>query len=178
MQRVLINTGSSTDIISFQCLEQLQYNPKTIKDVHYPIVSFRGSIIHPVGVKMGDSPLQQEGRVRFIIVKNLTAFNIILGRPTLNSIKVVVIPHLMLIKSVCSNGSIDTIYGNQQLARDCYLTTLDPAAWGLDAKEASRKHRGREKKRKGTESMRLSAAHNVIMLTDVRNLLGHIMMWS
>lgn len=34
------------------------------------------------------------------------AYNIILGRPTLNAAKAVIVPHLMLMKFECSDGTV------------------------------------------------------------------------
>ncbi|XP_021860883.1 uncharacterized protein [Spinacia oleracea] len=134
VKHILIDTGSSSDIMSMECLSRLAHDPKTIESIHYPIIGFGGSIIHPVGIIT--LPVRIRGRndgremvVDFLIVKDLTAYNVILGRPNLNKIKVVVVTHLMLLKYVCNDGSIGTIHGDQQQARDCYLTTLNPSAW-------------------------------------------------
>nr|XP_021851823.1 uncharacterized protein LOC110791388 [Spinacia oleracea] len=137
VKRILIDTGSSSDIMSMDCLSRLAHDPKTIESIHYPIIGFGGSIIHPGGVII--LPVRIGGRndgrkmgVDFLIVKDLTAYNVILGRPTLNKIKAVVVTHLMLLKYVCDDGAIGNIHGDQQQARDCYLTTLNPSAWRKD----------------------------------------------
>lgn len=63
--RVLIDTGSSSDIVSHQCLKKLQHDPSTIEDVHSPLVSFGGSIIRLVGaislpIQIGEPPLVRQ----------------------------------------------------------------------------------------------------------------------
>ncbi|XP_056687964.1 uncharacterized protein [Spinacia oleracea] len=131
VKRILIGTGSSYDIMSMECLSHLAHDPKTIERIHYPIIGFGGSIIHPVGVitfpvRIGGRNDGRKMGVDFLIVKDLTAYNVILGRPTLNKIKVVVVTHLMLLKNVCDDGAIGTIHGDQQQAQDYYLTTLNP----------------------------------------------------
>ncbi|XP_021835597.2 uncharacterized protein [Spinacia oleracea] len=50
VKRILVDTGSSSDIMSMECLSRLAHDPKTIESIHYPIIGFGGSIIHPVGV--------------------------------------------------------------------------------------------------------------------------------
>ncbi|XP_056688659.1 uncharacterized protein [Spinacia oleracea] len=137
VKRILIDTGSSSDIMSAECLNRLAHDPKTMDRIHYPIIGFGGSIIHPVGVitlpvRIGDRKNGRKMEVNFLIVKDLTAYNVILGRPTLNKIKAVVVTHLMLLKFVCDDGAIGTIHGDQQQARDCYLTTLNPSAWSVE----------------------------------------------
>ncbi|XP_021836348.1 uncharacterized protein [Spinacia oleracea] len=136
VRRILVDTGSSSDIISLECLNQLQHDPSKIEKIHCPIISFGGSIIHPVGIislplRMGSKKEFRQMDVRFLIVKDLTAYNVILGRPTLNRAKDVIVTHLLLLKFVCDDGSVSTIHGDQQQARDCYLTTLSPEAWGV-----------------------------------------------
>ncbi|XP_056695570.1 uncharacterized protein [Spinacia oleracea] len=121
VKRVLVDTGSSSDIISLQCLQKLKHDPGTIEKVSKPLVGFGGSVVHPIcsillPVSIGTPPVTKEGAVRFTIVPSLTSFNIILGRPTLNDLKAVIVPYLLLVKFVGSNGGIGALYGNQQLA--------------------------------------------------------------
>ncbi|XP_056697962.1 uncharacterized protein [Spinacia oleracea] len=37
---ILIDTGSSSDIMSMECLSRLAHDPKTIESIHYPIIGF------------------------------------------------------------------------------------------------------------------------------------------
>ncbi|XP_021839327.2 uncharacterized protein [Spinacia oleracea] len=105
LKRILIDAGSSSDIMSMECPSRLAHDPKTIESIHYPIIGFGGSIIHPVGVinlpvRIGDRKDGRKMGVDFLIIKDLTAYNVILGRPTLNKIKAVVVTLLMLLKFV------------------------------------------------------------------------------
>ena len=68
--------------------------------------------------------------VKVLVIRDLAACNVILGRPTLNHIKAVIVTHLMLMKFECDGGKIGSLYGNQQVARECYITILRPSsAW-------------------------------------------------
>ncbi|XP_056699639.1 uncharacterized protein [Spinacia oleracea] len=139
VKRVLVDTWSSSDIISLQCLRKLRHNPEDIEKVYGPLVGFGGSIVRPIGSillpsSIGVPPVTKEVVIRFIIVANLTTFNIILGRPTLNNLRAVIVPHLLMVKFVGSDGRVGSLYGNQQLAKDCYFSTLEPAAWGASPK--------------------------------------------
>ncbi|XP_056688104.1 uncharacterized protein [Spinacia oleracea] len=89
VRRILVDTGSPSDIIITTCLNRLEHDPKTIEKIHYPIIGFGGGIIHPQGIitlplRVGGRHQSKNLNVRFLIVKDLTAYNIILGRPTLN----------------------------------------------------------------------------------------------
>ncbi|XP_021867314.2 uncharacterized protein [Spinacia oleracea] len=84
VKRILIDTGSSSNIMSMECLSRLAHHPKTMESIHYPIIGFGGGIIHPVGVinlpvRIGDRKNRRKMGVNFLIVKDLTTYNVILG---------------------------------------------------------------------------------------------------
>ena len=59
VRRILIDMGSSTDIISADCLSRLKFNENDLVPVHHPIIGFGGGIIHLIGtvtlpVRVGD----------------------------------------------------------------------------------------------------------------------------
>ena len=58
------------------------------------------------------------------------AYNLILGRPTLNESKAVIVPSLMLVKFEKDDGSVGTLRGDQKAARECYLSDVKPTAAG------------------------------------------------
>ncbi|XP_021835549.2 uncharacterized protein [Spinacia oleracea] len=131
VKRILIDTGSSSDIMIMECLSRLAHDPKTIESIHYPIIGFGGSVINPVGVinlpvRFGDRKDGRKMGVNLLIVKDLTAYNVILGR---------------------------TIHGDQQQARDCYFTTLNPSAWKKDLAEARGKRKHEEELPTANESI-------------------------
>ena len=133
VRRILIDTGSSSDIISLSCLKNLKFNESSLEKVSHPLVGFGGGVIHPVGridlpVRVGDKRKSKSLVVRFLVVSDLTAYNIILGRPALNAIKAVIVSSLMLMKYVCEDGSVVAIYSDRQIARDCYLTAVKPTS--------------------------------------------------
>ncbi|XP_056691818.1 uncharacterized protein [Spinacia oleracea] len=48
VKHFLIDTGRSSDIMCMEFLSRLDHDPKTTKTIHYPIIGFGGSIIHPI----------------------------------------------------------------------------------------------------------------------------------
>ena len=134
VRRIVINTGNSTYIISAKSLSRLKLNQDDLVTIHHPIIRFWGGVIHPMGsvtlpVRVRDKEAFKTLFVKFLVVRDLTAYNIILGRPTLNHIKAVIVTHLMLMKFDCDGGKIGSLYGDQQVARECYPTTLKPSSW-------------------------------------------------
>lgn len=147
VRRILVDTGISSDIMILECLNRLTHDPKTIEKIHYPVIDFGQRIIHPtwvisLSIRLGGRARGRKMNVDFLIVKDLKTYNVILGRPTLNRAKAVVVKLLILVKYVWDDGSIGTIHGDQQQARVCYLTTLNPTTWNKDVANTGvkRKH--------------------------------------
>ncbi|KAJ8422377.1 hypothetical protein Cgig2_006447 [Carnegiea gigantea] len=93
VQRILIDTGSSEDIITWDCLKKLIYSGRDSVPLVHPILGFMGQEVNPNG--MIRLPLSFRDKVRaknlevdFLVVDFLMAYNIILGRPTLHKVKV------------------------------------------------------------------------------------------
>ena len=72
---------------------------------------------------LGDPPCQATTTVRFLIVDALSAYNMLLGRPSLNAIRVVPSAYHMVIKFPNANG-VGMVRGNQSIARECYSTFI------------------------------------------------------
>lgn len=82
--------------------------------------------------------------IMFLVVRDLTTYNVIHARPTVNHVKVVIVTHFMVMKFECDKGKIGTLYGDQQETRECYLTTLKPSSWKTEEKDQTQV--AREKK--------------------------------
>ncbi|XP_010669930.1 uncharacterized protein LOC104887045 [Beta vulgaris subsp. vulgaris] len=120
VRQILIDTGSSTDIISADCLSRLKFDENDLVPVNHLIMGFGGGIIHPMGtvtlpVRVGDKEASRTLFVKFLVVRDLTAYNVILGRPTLNHIKAVIVTHLMLMKFECDGGKIGSADSKRML---------------------------------------------------------------
>ena len=61
--------------------------------------------------------------VDFLIVDRPSSYNVILGRPTLNHLKVVTSTYCLKVKFLTPNGSGEII-GDQLLTRECYQAVL------------------------------------------------------
>ena len=137
VKEILIDTWSSTDIISVDCLSRLKFDESNLILVHHLIIRFYGRVIHQMGkitlpVQVGEKKASQTLFVKFLVVKDLTAYNVILGQPTFNHIKVVIVTYLMRMKFECDGGKIGSLFGDQQAARECYFTTLRASSWKGD----------------------------------------------
>ena len=89
MHQVLVDNGSSADILYYPTFQQMRIDKERLIPTNTPLVGFGGTRVFPLGVvtlsiMVGDYPQQITKDVTFLVVNCLSAYNAILGRPTLN----------------------------------------------------------------------------------------------
>ncbi|GAV60539.1 hypothetical protein CFOL_v3_04069, partial [Cephalotus follicularis] len=89
MKRILIDSGSSADILYKHAFDQLRIPTDQLKPVKPPLVGFTGEMIHPQGsinlsVVAGTAPRQTQVEMTFMVVDTPSPYNAIVGRPGLN----------------------------------------------------------------------------------------------
>ncbi|KAJ8438076.1 hypothetical protein Cgig2_025481 [Carnegiea gigantea] len=89
VQRILINTRSFVDIITWDCPKKLTYPGRNIVPLVHPILSFEGQDVNPIRVirlplRFRDKVKAKNLEVDLLVVDVPTAYNIILGQPTLH----------------------------------------------------------------------------------------------
>ena len=131
MKRVLIDSGSSTDILFLTPYDQLRLGRERLRPVRSPLIGFSGEPVYPKGqvalpVTMGDEGTQLTQMVDFLVVDIPSAYNIILGRTALNKAKAVISTHHLKVKFPTPNG-IGEMKGDQKSARECYNYSIKKA---------------------------------------------------
>ncbi|GAV79572.1 hypothetical protein CFOL_v3_23037, partial [Cephalotus follicularis] len=89
MKRILIDNGSSTDILYKHAFDQLRIPADQLNPVKTPLIGFAGETIHPLGsinlsVVAGTAPRQTQVEMTFLVVDTPSPYNAIIGRPGLN----------------------------------------------------------------------------------------------
>ncbi|KAJ8512769.1 hypothetical protein OPV22_003203 [Ensete ventricosum] len=103
VKRVMIDTGSSTDILYFDAFQKLGLTDKDLVTLTSTLTGFTGDFVSPLGATMIHVTFEGEPRskslmVSFMVVKLPSAYNAIIGRPTLNRLKAVVSTYHWLLK--------------------------------------------------------------------------------
>ena len=78
---------------------------------------------------LGDPPCQATTAVMFLIVDAPSAYNILLGRPSLNAIRAIPSSYHMVIKFPIANG-VGMVRGDRRVARECYSASMKQKAVG------------------------------------------------
>ena len=124
IKRILVDNGSSADIIYLPAFQQLKLDPKRLRPFESPLVSFSGDKVYPRGIVtltviVGAQPRQLTCQLDFLVVDCPSSYNVIIGRPTLNRWKAATSTYCLKVKFPIDNG-VGEVRGDQILARECY----------------------------------------------------------
>ncbi|XP_011091912.1 uncharacterized protein LOC105172237 [Sesamum indicum] len=109
VHKVLIDSGSSADIIFKSVVDKMGLENSRLEPMKIPLIGFGGSEVASlrmikIPVSIGDEPKQKTLMVKFLVVDTPFAYNVILGRPSLNSFRAVISTYHMKLNFHTENG--------------------------------------------------------------------------
>ena len=128
IHKVIVDNGSSANIISASAFDKMGIGREKLEPINACLRGFSRERVLPLGLiqlvlTLGDPPCQAITTVRFLIVDALSAYNILLGRPSLNTIRTILSAYHMVIKFPNENG-VGMVRGNKRIAKECYSTSM------------------------------------------------------
>ena len=103
-----------------------------LEPVNTHLRGFSGEKVLPLGsiqlmLTLGEPPCQATTTARFLIVDAPSAYNMLLGRLSLNAIKAIPSAYHMIIKFPTVHG-VGMVRGYQRVARECYTASMKQRA--------------------------------------------------
>lgn len=137
VKRVLIDTGSLTDILFHEAFLKMGLPTSSLHTTHVPLVGFTGQSFTPKGivtlpVTFGRDTQQATQKVQLMVVDVPSPYNMIIRRKTLNSFKCIVSTYHLKVK-IPTSSWIGELLGDQLAARECYVNALHIACSGEQA---------------------------------------------
>jgi len=129
VHRVLIDQGSSTDVMFWGTFVNLQISLDQIMSYDDCLVGFAGDQVEVQGyVKLSttfsDKNATRTITVKYIVINTPSMYNLFLGRPSLNRTGVVAFSAHMKMKLPSLEGKVITMRVDQKITRKCYENNL------------------------------------------------------
>nr|XP_009385323.1 PREDICTED: uncharacterized protein LOC103972705 [Musa acuminata subsp. malaccensis] len=128
VKRVMVDTESSADVLYLNAFKKLGLTKEDLNPIASALIGFTEDSISPLGttifpVTIGEEPRAKTIITTFMVVNLPSAYNVILGRSTLNKLKAVVSTYHRAIKFPTSVG-IEEFRSDPGESRRCYLIAV------------------------------------------------------
>ncbi|XP_052290095.1 uncharacterized protein LOC127899963 [Citrus sinensis] len=126
LQRILVDTGSSVDILFKSALNDMGISDLKLERTNTSLKGFGGGRLTPMGVielpiTVGTKPFERTMMLDFVVVEERNPYQMILGRPFMRISQCVMSTHYLALKYRI-NGVVGVVKGDQRMARSCYAT--------------------------------------------------------
>jgi len=129
VHKILINQGSSAYVLYWSTFKKFKIPESAIQAYSEPLLNFAGQKVHSrvfidllTTFERGQS--YRTLMARYILVDADTAYNVLIGRRTLNQLWAVISTPHVAMKFLVSNGEIIMVKADPKEARQCYTQSL------------------------------------------------------
>ncbi|KAL0412311.1 UNVERIFIED_CONTAM: hypothetical protein Slati_3820800 [Sesamum latifolium] len=128
VQRIFVDSDSSVDILFHKVYQQMELGDVALEPVDTSLYGFAGEVVHLLGhislpISLGSEPARKTRMVRFLVVDMPSAYNLILGQPTLTVFQTVISTYYMKLKFSVGD-KIGEVQGDQYTAKKCYVEAI------------------------------------------------------
>ncbi|XP_057760925.1 uncharacterized protein LOC130981349 [Arachis stenosperma] len=121
VKRILVDTGTDSNIMFRNVFDALGLRDADLTTHQHGVIGLGDNFIKPDGVislpiSVGQTQGRRSTMAEFVILRDSTAYNIILGRKTINDVEAIINTKLLVMKFVTDDGSIGSIRGDIETA--------------------------------------------------------------
>jgi len=129
VHRVLIDQGSSADVMFWSTFNKLQLSPDQLRPYTGCLYSFAGDLVRVRGhlelrTTFADDVSSCTANVKYLVVDAPSAYNMLLGRPVLNWVGAIASTRHLKMKLPSLGGTVITIKSDQKEPKRCYKNNL------------------------------------------------------
>ena len=122
VRKLLVDQGSSVDIFYTSTLQKMQILKSSLTPYHGDLVRFSGKRVNVLGVVELRTTLGTESNiktigVRYLVIDSRAPYHMILGRPSLNTLGVVVSTLHLTLKFLISPTEVGVVHAYWKEAR-------------------------------------------------------------
>ncbi|KAL0285976.1 UNVERIFIED_CONTAM: hypothetical protein Sradi_7159300 [Sesamum radiatum] len=159
--RIFIDSGSSADILFGEAYNQMPLGDVSLEKVNTSLYGFEAEVVQPRGMislplTMGAGTTRKTCMLEFLVVDVPSAYNVILGRPTLNAFQAVISIYHMKIKFP-TLGGVGKVQGDHLQSRKCYVEAVRKE----QKRNPNEDHKGVPPSKKGKEAVAEGAPEEI-----------------
>ncbi|XP_072062043.1 uncharacterized protein [Arachis hypogaea] len=129
VRRILVDTGADSNILFRGAFDKLGLHNDNLQTHRNGVTRLGDNFLKPDGsitlpITIGMSSQKTTILSEFVVLKDSTAYNVILGRKTINDFSAVIFTKYLLMKFRTDDGSVGTIHGDREVAAECDNTSL------------------------------------------------------
>ncbi|XP_057744743.1 uncharacterized protein LOC130962561 [Arachis stenosperma] len=129
VRRILVDTRADSNILFRNVFDAMGLKESNLKNHKYGVmglgdnyIKFDGTISLPISLRTGDT--RKSVMANFVVLRDSTAYNIILARKTINEFSTVICTKFLIMKFITDKGTVGSIRGDLETAVACDSTSL------------------------------------------------------
>ncbi|XP_072060307.1 uncharacterized protein [Arachis hypogaea] len=129
VKRILVDTGADSNIMFRNVFDALGLKDADLSTHQHGVIGLGDHFIKPDGlislpISVGQVQGRRSAMAEFVVLRDSTAYNIILGRKMINDIEAIINTKLLIMKFVADDGSVGSIRGDLETAVACDNASL------------------------------------------------------
>ncbi|XP_016199759.1 uncharacterized protein LOC107646980 [Arachis ipaensis] len=129
VRRILVDIGANSNILFRGAFDKLRLRNENLQTYRNGVTGLEDNFLKPDGsitlpLTIGTCNQRKTILSEFVVLKDSTAYNVILRRKMINDFSAIIFTKYLLIKFITEDGSIGTIHGDREVAAECGNTSL------------------------------------------------------